>query len=119
MELKLNMYVRTPYGIRKILKIKKDDGYGIPRVKVIEFDRILDTIYKYDYDFYTDENVIKKSKASHNIKELIQENDYVNGNKVININGTLYVKNEGALEDIVIKSIVTKEQFESMKYEVE
>ena len=130
MKLEPNMYIRTHFGIRKIKNIKKDNGYGKPRVKVIELDRILDTIFKFDYEFYTDEKVIKECKASYNIIDLIEVGDYVNGEKVGYIDdcdGAMkeyYYDYEDVEKDCghyfeEIKSIVTKEQMESMKYEVE
>ena len=121
MKLEPNMYIRTHFGIRKIKNIKKDNGYGKPRVKVIELDRILDTIFKFDYEFYTDEKVIKECKASYNLIDLIQVGDYVNGWKVLYwTDGTKVVDDGYAtnLDKISVKSIVTKEQFKSMKYEV-
>ena len=129
MKLEIGMYVRTPYGIRKIVNITKDAGYK-PRVKVIEFDRLLNTTYKMDYIFYTDEHTIKKSKASHNIIDLIEVGDYVNRKLVIDIK-TDYIfdyseevkiiyfsENDYIYSIAEIKSIVTKEQFESMSYKV-
>jgi hypothetical protein len=134
MKLEAGMYVRTPFGIRKIKNIKKDNGYGKPRVKVIELDRILDTIFKFDYEFYTDEKVIKECKASHNIIDLIEVGDYVNGYRVdyienINANNNFILQRifcEEYEKDLYsksfkpsdIKSIVTKEQFSSMEYKV-
>ena len=66
-------------------------------------------------------------KASHNIMDLIEVGDYVNGllvtricednetkEKYINLYGSV---SEWEQEDI--KSIVTKEQFESIKYSLE
>ena len=66
-------------------------------------------------------------KASHNIMDLIEAGDYVNGllvtricednetkEKYINLYGSV---SEWEQEDI--KSIVTKEQFESIKYSLE
>ena len=69
--------------------------------------------------------------ANYDILDLIQVGDYVNGSKVVNINYDLNY-NEDIVESITIfdysiegndilhneqiKSIVTKEQFESMKY---
>ena len=127
--LEPNMYIRTHFGIRKIKNIKKDNGYGKHRVKVIELDRILDTIFKFDYEFYTDEKVIKECKASYNIIDLIEVGDYVNGYPVYET--IEYPDNTRAIviaddnKSIIweessqyIESIVTKEQFESMKYEV-
>lgn len=58
-------------------------------------------------------------KSSPNIIDLIEIGDYVNGNKVTDINGIIYVKDVGFLEEIEIKSIVTKEQFEAMEYKCE
>lgn len=63
--------------------------------------------------------------ASHNIMDLIEVGDYVNGDKVNriskDINKTLYVET-GFMNDILylknIKSIATKEQFESMQYKI-
>ena len=67
-------------------------------------------------------------KASHNIIDLIEVDDYVNGSKVQEI-GEGYVEIEeysGLNNDMPfvvktedIKSIVTKEQFESIKYSLE
>ena len=129
MKLEPNMYIRTHFGIRKIKNIKKDNGYGKPRVKVIELDRILDTIFKFDYEFYTDEKVIKECKASYNLIDLIEVGDYVNGEKI-----TRVIPQDICCDEVLdyqhifvndkeifkheINSIVTKEQFESMKYEV-
>lgn len=66
-------------------------------------------------------------KASHNIMDLIEVGDYVNGNPVCIIKEDehnrkwIYTDSNykyGYLEED-IKSIVTKEQFESMKYSLE
>ena len=91
----------------------------------------MNTSYKFDYIFYTDENVIKKCKASYNIIDILEVGDYVNGNKVIEIeknykfiDGTIRdilwtdTKMQKAIWDETIKSIVTKEQFEQMAYKV-
>ena len=65
-------------------------------------------------------------KCSYNIIDLIEEGDYVNGSKVIDIvENDVYVSNFyeeqciGQVSKKNIKSIVTKEQIESIKYEVE
>lgn len=112
MKLEVGMYVRTKWGITKIVDISYVDK----------------TIYYVDACFQPiDETKCYREdieKASHNLlgndKEpcLIEVGDYVNGSKVININGNLFVNGEGALEYIVIKSIVTCEQFASMEYKV-
>lgn len=78
----------------------------------------------------TDINIIKHSK---NIIDLIEEGDYVNGERVfatenrINDNGekVILVENynewtdDGVVSNKDIKSIVTKEQFAQMEYRLE
>ena len=125
MKLEIGKFIRTPYGIRKIVNITKDDGYGKPKVRVIELDRHLNTPYKFDYIFYTDENVIKKCKASYNIIDLIEKNDYINGSWVNEIvdgkpihedyNDPFY---SFGWENEDIKSVITHEQIEQMEYKV-
>ena len=127
MKLEIGKFIRTSYGIRKIVNITKDDGYGKPKVRVIELDRHLNTPYKFDYIFYTDENVIKKCKTSYNIIDILEVGDYVNGYTIYEI-----VEYEDDTRAIVIaddnksimwkkqdiKSIVTKEQFKNMEYRI-
>ena len=119
MELKEGMYVRTNYRkekvIRKIVKIVEDplshDHYLI-------FDK--PTRYKY---YVEDNNFIAKKDAI----DLIELGDYVNNlvvtricvdeeteKKYLNLYGSL---SEWENEDI--ESIVTKEMFNFVKYEVE
>ena len=120
MQLEENMYVRTEYGIDKIKDIVLNGGF-----------------YE-DSGLYLEKNgkilcgkeVMKDLKASHNIIDLIEVGDYVNGKLVaknkevittdnIYIGRYLYEKDNsliGGEEDI--KSIVTKEAFESMSYKV-
>ena len=106
MELEVGMYVRTElYSISKIIdmedlewvEIDKNKGYLIHR----------DTILK----------------ASFNIIDLIEVGDYVNGYKVTCKMKSLLGFEDGQdgdwhLSNENIKSIVTKEQFESMSYKV-
>ena len=118
MDLKVGMYVRfargmingcVPIRIARIVDcsddvlIKIDNGQCILRDDVI--------------------------KASHNLIDLIELGDYVNGKKVDKISfiyGEYYIKtkvsntgNYDYLPEHLIEDIVTKEQFESIKYEVE
>ena len=107
MKLDVGMYVRTEKG-----KIDK----------IIGFDGAL-ILFLYDFVYgYIDENDI--IKASNNIIDLIEVGDYVNGYKLlyqdshysyfdIDTCDWIYIK-----KDEQIKSIVTKEQFESMEYNV-
>ena len=63
-------------------------------------------------------------KASYNLIDLIEVGDYVNGLPVVhnaknNGGNIVIVVNANAYNEENIKSILTKEQFESMAYEVE
>ena len=112
MELKEGMNVRTKDGfIDKVI----NDYKGCCNSSNCNCKHV-----SCEHNYYDEESVIK---ASYNLIDLIEVGDYVNGlpvvhnakknggNIVILINGDAY--NE---EDI--KSIVTKEQFDSVKYEV-
>lgn len=116
MELKEGMYVRY-----------KTLSNRIKIAKIIEIDKkVLDLDNK---DCTTEKYII--GEPSHNIIDLIEVGDYVNGYKVVEIDeygpisspkqkylkvdcsklfNALYIEN--------IKSIVTKEQFESMEYKI-
>lgn len=106
-------YVRTKYGIAKIVGSEAQD-------LIINLDKAI----MYDHRDYisscTHDEIIK---SSPNIIDLIEVGDYVNGNEVIGKldyllefdgsgDGDYYLKEEE------IKSIVTKEQFESMEYKL-
>ena len=123
MELKKGMYVRIKdknnnQFIRKIIKLPEDTRYGSIVV---------------DKDIHYARWVSKKKviKASSNIIELIEVGDYVNGDLVTFISSNPQKNQKGKHRIILndsyslfgkyenIKSIVTKEQFESMKYIVE
>ena len=101
-------YVRTKNG--KIDKVVSNNCYMGKYIKA-------------EKDFIFCNSIVKHSK---NIIDLIQVGDYVNSYKVIGV--TLEPAPYGKCVDIdyesylfeeQIYSIVTKEQFESMKYKVE
>ena len=114
MKLEVGMYVRTKNG-------------EIGKIRVI----IDGLVFINTNQYYS-----TVSKASHNIIDLIEAGDYVNGNKVTKLgfdNFLLKCKTiECHQEDLSngyegvtfvytnkdIKSIVTKEQFESMSYKI-
>lgn len=121
--MEVNDYVRTIKGFGKVEKIE-----------ILKKDTIiyLDSGITIDYitkDFTKDE-IKKMYPSSPNIIDLIEVGDYVNGYKVdfTNIENKLTYeeKNIGFYDgdgDITlfendIKSIVTKEQFKNMEYEV-
>lgn len=129
MKLEVGMYVRLGrnQGIAKIDEY--DEEYNTYTLDTEIFDEWAEQTFRLDED-----DVLK---ASHNIIDLIEIGDYVNGYKVINIgieedghkyidldfdkeNDALHWGKYGSLENEEdIKSIVTKEQFESMSYKVE
>lgn len=125
MKLEPNMYVRTkhynhiPSYISKIIKITDD---------YVKLENQKDTHYSWEK-----EDILK---ASYNIIDLIEENDYINGLRVEkNKYGELYTSyvyyggDIGKMCEVyttwlkeykeeAIYSIVTKEQFEMMSYKV-
>lgn len=114
MKLEEGMYIRTDYG--KIGKIIYFEGTmaKTDNKKIITFKDFNEEI----------------KKASHNIIDLIEEGDYVNGEYVesfyydtieykkigVETTDNYWMGSYTPTENI--KSIVTKEQFESMQYEV-
>lgn len=119
--MKVGDYVRFDYH-RVSMPIQ------IARIEYIFYDEEEKyNIYRTDVGaVITNENII--GKPSSNPIDLIEVGDYVNGHKVIytigNIHKRIYVEyvNMDELLEITseqIKSIVTKEQFKSMEYEVE
>lgn len=111
MELKEGMYVRTK------------DGF-IDKV-TIDYKGCCNSIncnckhVSCKHNYYDEEIIIK---ASDNIIDLIEVGDYVNGYKVIYVYPNLIKVDSTDIWEIHprdIKQIVTKEQFNSVKYEVE
>jgi len=126
MKLEVGMYVKTKYGeIARIDKCLGEDS-TYKNMEHYETDRM---VTKFNNFILYKEDI---EKASHNIIDLIEVGDFVNGYKVINVGveelGHTYLSldmNEDIhwLESEIeneeqIKSIVTKQQFESMSYKV-
>ena len=119
MELKEGMYVRTKDGfIDKVI----NDYKGCCDSPNCNCKHV-----SCEHNYYDEENIIK---VSDNLIDLIEVGDYVNGYRVYSggenhfdyiltwdEESDYYMKIE--LPSIDIKSIVTKEQFASVKYEVE
>ena len=117
--IKVGEYVRTENGeIHKVIEVKKDPQDW--------------NYYKYENDMGDFEIYI--AKHSKNIIDLIEVGDYVNGYEVDEFDddeGNLHlgfpIYDDGLMDCIIeyrpldtveIKSIVTHEQFNSIKYEV-
>lgn len=114
-KLEPNMYVRTKWGY--ICKIININNFREPSMKYG-----VEASYLKDIMFIGDDDILK---ASYNIIDLIEVGDYVNGYYVedvlktfVNVAvGSNYFQSPTIYEKD-IKSIVTKEQFESMSYKV-
>ena len=109
MKLEVGMYVRTKDGkIAKFIKYDEEDK-----------EELVTDYYEYSTIWIKD--VIK---ASYNIIDLIEIGDYVNGREVIDIklkcDETIkcLITHGYDITNEMIKSIVTKEQFESMSYKL-
>lgn len=119
MELKEGMYVRL-----------QEFDYTII-AKIVELDKEYDGFKAENDMYYINQNILK---SSDNPIDLIEVGDYVNGYKVyeadkvchrITLNGSddgnefrLTYLRPALGKNMGIKSIVTKEQFDSMKYVV-
>lgn len=143
MKLEVGMYIRTDKGfIAKIKEFKhhytkgkrSEDGYSVKEVveNYLSLDgnqcRLIESIdYSIPPCYPSDEELdeIKSHivKTSYNIIDILEVGDYVNGYYVedvlktfVNVAvGSNYFQSPTIYEKD-IKSIVTKEQFENMKY---
>ena len=115
--MKAGDYVRTEDGIKKVLKYTYNEKYD--NGHCVWFDN------KHCGTLFTDEEV-NKMKPSSNITDLIEVGDYVNGECVYSRCETKLWLDGDTGEILIIdgepdepiKSIVTKEQFESMEYKI-
>ncbi len=112
MKLEVGMYVRNKDGIIDKVILNYNGKCASPNCncKHVSCEK----------DYYDEENIIK---AGHNIIDLIEVGDYVNGCKVIKVNLELplkYVKciNDNSFKESEIKTILTKEQFENNCYKI-
>ena len=125
MKLEVGMFVRTPKGIAKIETIEED------RTEIY-FNCDTGLSISFIKKDFTREEMAEFYKHSYNIIDLIEVGDYVNGHRVLEIfkdrikfgeDGLVLARKSNYdnyflyIEDI--KSIVTKEQFESVQYKVE
>lgn len=117
LELRENIYVRTKDGIIAKVDYIDDD--------TIFFDKDLYRTYGDSIDFLEKDNLERIVKASYNIIDILEEGDYVNGFKVIDIvENDIYISDFyaenyiGMVKVKDIKSVVTHEQMEQMAYKV-
>lgn len=125
-KLEPNMYVRTKDGIIDKVTIDYKGKCNNPNCNCKHVSC--------QYDCYDKIDIIK---ASHNIIDILEVGDYVNGEKVIRIDKDPFIKGQInlwtntitsnywgdiSLSPIIekdIKSIVTKEMYSSVEYRVE
>lgn len=135
MELKEGMYIRTKYNdfcnmvaIRKIDEIDDDGSFWIDDYIIDTYGDEQNKLHEEDVEF-----------ASEDIVNVIKPGDYVNGERVIALrkdiperyihmnskDNFIFVEYDLAnnwyygIDTDKIKTVVTKEQFENMAYEVE
>ena len=113
--MKVNDYVRTDDGlIGKIVS----EPYEYKDSIVHDIDFGDNNIYN-EYEMY--QNIIKVSPS---IIDILEVGDYVNGLKVQGVNneikgfGTIIFSKDSSIMEDYIYSIVTKEQFKNIEYEV-
>lgn len=125
MKLEVGMLLRTKEGIRKIEDVWED---------MYDLNRYLHNRYPEGHPLFKEDIGEVVLKVSHNIIDLIEAGDYVNGREVAYIDEfgkyiaicetDITTRDfEGRYEfkkikEQDIKSIVTKEQFEQMQYKV-
>lgn len=124
LELRENMYVRNCYGrIAKIEYIEDNTAYCDNWLYQSYEDHI--TFINLDDEDDIDEIL----KASYNIIDILEEGDYVNGDKIFNIDDCkgamreFYYDYENPNDDVghwqeEIKSVITHEQMEQIEYKV-
>lgn len=110
MKLEQGMYVRTKDGLidKVIIDYKGCCNSTTCNCKHVSCE----------HNYYDEEDIVK---TSDNPIDLIELGDYVNGYKVIYVYPNLIKVDSTDIWEIHsrdIKSIVTKEQFNSVKYEV-
>ena len=123
-------YVRNNKGnIAKIIEVERENNW-----LTVRYDNIFNHATGITYNlihFKNEEEILEYShiKSSPNIIDLIEVGDYVNGERITNIGYNrkdekivyYYIPSdygEDCFEEKDIKSIVTHEQFETMKYKV-
>ncbi len=127
MKLEVGMYVRTKYcgicdeiAIRKIIKIDKINNNWF------YIDKNVCDIYK---DYTNKINTVNVEKASFDIIDILEVEDYVNGYKIGYIDDCkgamreFYYDYENSNEDVghweeEIKSVITHEQIEQISYRI-
>ena len=106
---------------------KTNRKMGIGKIISFQSNNNVNVRYKNDIELVSIGNL----KASHSIIDILEVGDYVNGHRVDKVvigpkcsyvlleEVGYYVDTQKDIDDYDIKSIVTKEQFSQMQYEVD
>ena len=99
---------------------KTNRKMGIGKIISFQSNNNINVKYKNDIELVSIGNL----EASHNIIDLIEVGDYVNGNEIYKISWDslgliLETTDYFKLREKDIKSIVTSQQFESLEYKVD
>lgn len=121
MKLEVGQFVR--------FKDKRGNEYIRKIVEIPEDNRYASLYLDKDANYSKGLSIKNVIKASYNIIDILEVGDYVNGERIINIipidicgneildNQHIFTK-DGEIFENEIKSIITKEQFEQMSYEI-
>ena len=123
MKLEVGIFIRTPLGIDKIICLRIQDEYGCNYDTQLEHNLFINNEREHisiDGECFEKEEI----KTSHNIIDLIEVGDYVNGCKVIKNTlkdggNIVIVQGGNCFTNEDIKTVVTKEQFKAIEYKVE
>lgn len=117
--MQIGDYIRTEKGIAKIIGKRDDIRFAYPNAWVTDTYLEIndDTEYVYDDQIW---------KSSPKILDIVEQGDYIDGKEVVKayhfadgFNRIELFGGKAILNQTKITSIVTKEQFESMKYRLE
>ena len=111
MEIKVGEYVKSTDGfIAKVEEIDED---------FIDFDSPIIIGYDGLCSYFGRDQLHFIAKHSFNIIDLIEEGDYVNGQKAVGISSGWIDTKEDVIRKDHIKTILTKEMFQNNEYRVE
>lgn len=125
-EIEVGEYVRTEYGISKLIEIRKVDG--CEEQKIYIFDDISDELWSGDLPNELWKSEIEWHEEKFNNKiflkhskqliDLIEEGDYVNGELITDKWDTRVSSIRSNFSEEDIKTILTKESYMANCYKV-
>ncbi len=128
MKLEVGMYVRTKYGIAKIIKTDFINEYLDKPFLVVDRELEIGLIGGNDESLCDKKDII--GKPSYEVTDLIEVGDIIAIKENIDKYAQVFIlgiyepqllneiKSKIDRNELILDSVLTKEQFESMKYEV-